>query len=161
VPELYEAYGPEAYDLQDRAYILRVDPMELWLVAYLQTHPHPNWRETVAAGAEARQEAYRWLLTSSSVEKQNKRIRIMLEEDAFDLIHQAWQELGYPFDSFVPSYASAIGSSADRPAALAELMGIIVNDGMRLPNRRLEYLRFAENTPFETNFAFVPTAPSG
>jgi len=156
VPELYEAYGPEAYDLQDRAYILRVDPMELWLVAYLQTHPHPNWRETVAAGAEARQEAYRWLLTSSSVEKQNKRIRIMLEEDAFDLIHQAWQELGYPFDSFVPSYASAIGSSADRPAALAELMGIIVNDGMRLPNRRLEYLRFAENTPFETNFAFVP-----
>jgi len=156
VPELYEAYAPEAYDLQDRAYILRVDPMELWLVAYLQRHPHPSWSETVAAGVDARQEAYRWLFKSSSVAKQNKRIRIMLEEDAFDLVHQAWQKLGYPFDSFVPSYASAIGSSADRPAALAELMGIIVNDGVRLPSRRLEYLRFAENTPFETNFAYAP-----
>jgi hypothetical protein len=33
----------------------------------------------------------------------------------------------------VPSYATAIGSSADRPLALAELMGIIVNDGQRRP----------------------------
>ncbi|MFH1144668.1 MAG: transglycosylase domain-containing protein [Candidatus Eisenbacteria bacterium] len=157
--ELYKAYGPDVYDLQDRAYILRVDPMELWFVSYLQDHPHPGWSETVAAGAGARQEAYRWLFKSGSLAKQNKRIRIMVEEDAFDLVHQAWQRLGYPFDSFVPSYASAIGSSADRPAALAELMGIIASDGLHRPNRRLEYLRFAENTPFETNFAYHSPEP--
>ncbi len=159
VEELYEAYGPDAYDLQDRAYILRIDPMELWLVAYLQDHPQPSWKETLEASATARQEAYRWLFTSSSKSKQNRRIRMMIEEDAFDLVHQAWQRLGYPFDSFVPSYASAIGSSADRPAALAELMGIIVNDGLRYPMRRLEYLRFAENTPFETNYIYGPVEP--
>ena len=152
VEELYEAYDPEAFDLQDRAYILRVDPMELWLVAYLQEHPKPAWRDLVDASTEARQEAYRWLFRSKSGRKQDKRIKMMVEEDAFDLIHDAWQRLGYPFQSFTPSYASAIGSSADRPASLAELVGIIVNDGVGLPMRRLEYLHFAEGTPFETNF---------
>jgi membrane peptidoglycan carboxypeptidase len=74
----------------------------------------------------------------------------MLEESAFDLIHESWQRLGYPFEAFMPSYASAIGSSADRPAALAELMGIIVNDGVRYPSARMESLRFARGTPYET-----------
>ncbi|MBD4432922.1 hypothetical protein GUG90_17430, partial [Xanthomonas citri pv. citri] len=53
----------------------------------------------------------------------------------------------------VPSYATALGSSGDRPAALAELMGIIVNDGVRMPTLRLEHLDFALGTPYETRFA--------
>ncbi|MDU3954829.1 MAG: penicillin-binding transpeptidase domain-containing protein, partial [Pseudomonas aeruginosa] len=83
----------------------------------------------------------------------DKRIRILLEVEAFLDLHQQWKKLGYPFDHLVPSYATALGSSGDRPAALAELMGIIVNDGVRMPTLRLEHLDFALGTPYETRFA--------
>ena len=63
---------------------------------------------------------------------------------------RAWRRLGYPFDSLTPSYATALGASGDRPAALAELMGIIVNRGMRLPVERVGALQFARGTPYET-----------
>jgi len=69
---------------------------------------------------------------------------------AFTEIHKHWKRLGYPFGALVPSYATAIGVSGDRPAALAELMGIIVNGGMRLPTSRIEQLHFAAATPYET-----------
>lgn len=55
--------------------------------------------------------------------------------------------MGYPFDHLVPSLATAIGSSGDRPAALSELVGIIQNDGVRLPTLRIDTLHFAANTP--------------
>jgi membrane peptidoglycan carboxypeptidase len=74
----------------------------------------------------------------------------MLEIEAFLDIHQRWQRLGYPFDHLVPSLATAIGSSGDRPAALAELIGIIQNDGIRLPVLRIDSLHFAADTPYET-----------
>src|SRR5690606_34549706 len=90
---------------------------------------------------------------------QDSRIRILLEEDAFVLIHAAWRRLGYPFDSLVPSYASAIGSSADRPEALAELIGIILNDGVWQPSVRIERLHFAADTPYETVLGLDPVAP--
>ena len=72
---------------------------------------------------------------------------------AFLDIHRAWQRLGYPFDALVPSYATAIGSSADRPAALAELMGILVNDGYRMPMVRVEEIEAATQTPYEVSFS--------
>ena len=50
----------------------------------------------------------------------------------------------------MPSLGSAIGASGDRPDALAELMGIILNDGVRQPSISIERLRFAEGTPYET-----------
>jgi hypothetical protein len=53
----------------------------------------------------------------------------------------------------VPSFATALGSSGDRPAALAELMGIIANDGIRQPTLRVDRLNFAVGTPYETRFA--------
>jgi membrane peptidoglycan carboxypeptidase len=61
--------------------------------------------------------------------------------------------VGYPFGHLVPSLATALGSSGDRPAALAELMGIIENDGIRQPTRRIDRLDFAVGTPYETRFA--------
>src|SRR5439155_2214396 len=61
-----------------------------------------------------------------------------------------WKRLGFPFEDLVPSLATAIGSSSDRPAALAELIGIIVNDGLRMPTVRLEELRFGSGTPYHT-----------
>jgi hypothetical protein len=81
---------------------------------------------------------------------QDARIRNLLEVDAFGEIHKAWQRLGYPFESWTPSYASALVASGDRPAALAELMGIIVNRGTRLPVTRVASLEFARGTPYET-----------
>ena len=63
-----------------------------------------------------------------------------------------WQRLGFPFERLEPTYATAIGSSSDRPAALAELMGMILNDGVRRPPIRLTELRFAVGTPYESVF---------
>jgi hypothetical protein len=77
----------------------------------------------------------------------------LLEVEGFQEIHKAWKRLGYPFDSLVPSYGTAIGASADRPDALAKLMGIIVNDGVRLPTVRIDRLHFAADTPYETMLA--------
>src|SRR5207253_5821304 len=53
---------------------------------------------------------------------------------------------------------TAIGVSGDRPAALAELMGIIINNGVRLPTARVGELHFAANTPYETVVASDPAA---
>jgi membrane peptidoglycan carboxypeptidase len=50
----------------------------------------------------------------------------------------------------VPTLATALGSSGDKPAALAELVGIIGAGGMRYPAARIESLHFAAATPFET-----------
>jgi len=70
-----------------------------------------------------------------------------------------WKRLGYPFDNITPSYATAIGSSGDRPAALAELMSILVNDGVRAPMVSLSGLHFAANTPYDTRLS--PKPPKG
>jgi len=116
---------------------------------YLEQNAAATWREAVAASANERQEAYAWLFKPGRKGGQDSRIRGILEEDAFRKIHAAWKRLGYPFDSLVPSYATSIGSSADRPAALADLMGIIVNDGVRVPATRMTRLHFARGTPYE------------
>src|SRR5512137_596672 len=67
-----------------------------------------------------------------------------------------WKRLGFPFDRLVPSYATAIGSSGDRPVALATLMGILLNDGARRPTLRVTRLDFADGTPYETAMDFEP-----
>jgi membrane peptidoglycan carboxypeptidase len=108
------------------------------------------------ASAEVRQEVYGWLFKSLSLHKQNKRIRIFLEEDAFDGVLQDWRRQGYPFGHLVPSYGTAVGSSGDRPDALADLMGIILNDGVRLPSDDLDRLHFAAGTPYETDMVLRP-----
>jgi membrane peptidoglycan carboxypeptidase len=128
-------------------------------LAYLQQHPNPEYAEILAASAEARQESYSWLFKAGRKPAQNKRIRIVLEEDAFEKIWRDWRRLGYPFDRLVPSYATAIGSSADRPEALAELIGIIQNDGIWQPTARIEQLHFATDTPYETVLGLRPEPP--
>ena len=84
-----------------------------------------------------RQEVYGWLFNGSTV-KQDTRIKILMEQDAFARILENWREVGYPFAHLVPSLGTAIGASGDRPDALAELMGIIENDGMRMPTISVE-----------------------
>ena len=150
IEKLYETYGPAKWDLQDRGYIARLHPLELWLVAYLWAHSGAGRSEVIQASANERQEVYGWLFKTHWKNAQDSRIRSLLEVEAFLEIHGVWKRLGYPFDSLVPSYATAIGSSADRPASLAELVGIILNHGVRYPVSRMDELQFAAGTPYET-----------
>ncbi len=158
VDSLYERYAPGAYSLPDQGYIARVHPLDLWLLGYLIKHPEAGITEVIAASTAERQEVYGWLFRSRHKSARDSRIRIMLEVEAFTDIHRRWQRLGYPFDHLVPSLATALGSSGDRPAALAELMGIIVNDGVRLPSVRIDSLHFANETPYETRLGIKPNA---
>ncbi len=148
--KLYENYAIDQYSLPDRGYLARIHPLELWVAAQLQVNPQATMSEVLAAGKPERQEVYGWLFRTRAKAAQNRRILSLLEIDAFAEIQRAWQQLGYPFERLVPSYATAIGSSGDRPAALAELMGIIVNDGVRQPTVQIRALRLAEGTPYET-----------
>ena len=150
IQRLYLDYGPGAWSLPDQGYIARVHPLELWLLGFMIEQPQASFRDAVAASAEERQEVYGWLFKTRHRSARDSRIRTLLEVEAFLDIHERWQRLGYPFDHLVPSLATAIGSSGDRPAALAELMGIIVNDGIRQPSVRIDSLHFAADTPYET-----------
>lgn len=148
----YLSYSPERMSLADRGYVAGMHPLELWLVRYLQEYPGASWKQVVDASAEVRQEVYSWLFNGST-HKQDTRIRILLEQDAFNHIYENWRSVGFPFGHLVPSLGTAIGASGDRPDALAELMGVILNDGVRHPTASIERLRFAANTPYETNLA--------
>jgi membrane peptidoglycan carboxypeptidase len=117
-----------------------------------QEYPETRWADVLERSADARKATGEWIYRSRFKEAQNLRIRIELERRAFVEIHKAWKELGYPFDSLVPSLATAIGSSADRPQSLAELVGIIQRGGVRVPLLRVESLHFGVGTPYETHF---------
>jgi membrane peptidoglycan carboxypeptidase len=156
---LYEKYASDKFSLADRGYVVGVHPLELWVVGFLRAHPGATEAQVLEASSDERQAVYRWLFSTRRKNAQDRRILNLLEVEGFLEVHRAWKRLGYPFDSLVPSYASALGSSADRPAALAELMGIIVNEGIRRPAVRLQSLHFAAATPYETRFARRP--PTG
>ncbi|MBR0565271.1 transglycosylase domain-containing protein [Azoarcus sp. L1K30] len=156
--DLYARFSVERYALPDRGYLAGIHPLELWLLGYLHDHPTATLAEVHEASLAERQEVYGWLFRTRHRNAQDVRIRSLLEVEAFIDISQRWRRLGYPFESLTPSYATSIGSSADRPAALAELVGILVNDGQRLPTVRIERLHFAADTPYETVMMRTPGA---
>lgn len=148
--KLYNEYPADRYNLSDRGYITGVNPLELWMVAYKLAHPSATRNQMLSQSKNERIESYAWLFHPKKKGAQDTRIRILLELDAFARIQQRWARLGYPFEKLVPSFATSIGSSADRPGALAELVGILLNDGVRKPMLRFEKLHFAQGTPYET-----------
>jgi membrane peptidoglycan carboxypeptidase len=150
---LYSKYGEEKFNLADQGYIARVHPLELWVLRYLNDYPQTELTQVLDDAQPQLQEVYRWLFRTRHQNARDVRIQVMLEVEAFLSIHQRWVRMGYPFDYMVPSLGSALGSSGDRPAALAELMGIIQNDGYRYPTVRIDQLQFAENTPYEVTLA--------
>jgi len=150
IAKMYDQYAPANMSLADRGYVASVHPLELWLVGYLHNHPKAGWDEVTKASVKERQEVYSWLFKTHRKHAQDKRIAGLIEVEAFLKIHAQWKKMGYPFDSLVPSYATTLGASADRPIALAELMGIIVNGGVRKPTQRIDSLHFAKDTPYET-----------
>lgn len=147
--ELYEAHPIERFSLRDRAYLAGVHPLELWVAGALVVQPRPSLEVLQAQGeAGLYVEVYDWLLKRPRTRMQNSRIRIMLEEDAFARILDQWWQVGYPFETVMPSLATALGASGDRPAALAELMGIVSAGGSRYPTRRFEAVSAAVGTPY-------------
>src|SRR5262249_38754713 len=146
-------------NLSDYAYLLGRHPLDIWCAGQLVRDGNTTWDELMQQSTGAREVASRWLFQTRNRRAQDLRLRIRFEQDAFARMTPYWQRVGFPFDHLVPSLATAIGSSADRPIALAELMGIILNDGTRLPMVRVRRFHFAVDTPYET--AFVHDQQSG
>lgn len=157
VEDYYAKYDPKKFDWNDLGYLAHIHPLELWLLRYRFAHPDANLKQALATSVNERQFVYRWLFKSNRTHAQNLRIRTLLEEGAFEEIHDRWKRVGYPFARLVPSIATSIGSSGDNPAALATLAGIIVNGGVRYPNARVERLEFATRTPMETKMELQPS----
>ncbi len=153
---LYQQFNNGKLSLNDEGYIAGVHPLEIWLVSYRQTHPAANWNDIAAASPGPIQQSYVWLFKPDKMFQQNVRITTLLEQDAFNGIWQDWHRQSYPFDHLVPSLGTAIGASGDRPDALADLMGIILNNGVRLPSVNLERLNFGDGTPYQTDFVSQP-----
>lgn len=133
------------------------DALERFARARLAAEPGLSLEALVEASGPARREAYGWLLRTRVEEARERRVRTVLEREAFRRIHERWRRHGYPFGRLVPSLATALGASSDRPAALAELLGVVANRGWRRPVRRIETLALAEGTPYETRLG--PGAP--
>ncbi len=145
----------DGYSTNDIGWLTGIDPLELWLVNYLNDNSTSDRKSMFAASAEVRQDAYEWLFKANKG-RQDTRIRVLREEDAFKRVLEEWRGQGYPFNHMVPSLASALGSSGDRPDALARLMGIILNEGIDLPVATVEGVTFAQATPFETELKYAP-----
>lgn len=147
---LYDEMYSGRFRLHDKGFITGLHPLELWLAAYLYRAPKASFSEAMDASANQRQDVYEWLFRATKKSRQDMRIRIMLEQEAFQAIHAQWQKLGFPFASLVPTLATSLGSSGDKPSALSDLMGIILAGGIRYPAARIEELNFAPQTPFAT-----------
>jgi len=148
IQDLFRRADPSAQDLADLGYLSQVHPLDLWAARFFLEEPGATSAEAIAASREARQEVYRWLFRTSRAQAQDARIRALLEVEAFAEIRERWRRLGYPFQNLVPSLGTAIGSSGDRPAALNELVGILLNEGVRQSTHRVEAIHIAPDTPF-------------
>ncbi|HQT47702.1 MAG TPA: transglycosylase domain-containing protein, partial [Acidocella sp.] len=149
---LYAQFSGGKLSLNDEGYIAGVHPLEIWLVSYLQAHPAATWDHVAAASPNAIAQSYAWLFKPTKIFQQNVRITTLIEQDAFKRIWQDWRRVGYPFNHLVPSLGTAIGASGDRPDALADLIGIILNNGVKMPTVDLDRLDFADGTPYQTDF---------
>ena len=157
IAELYDGSDPTGFSIGDRGHLAGVAPLELWLAAYLHQHPGASDQDVLDASASVRQETYVPLVPAlPTPTTPDQWVGSTPEADAFREIHRSWQRLGYPFASLAASYAIAIGSAADRPDQLAELAGIVLNDGIRYPVRRVEELHYAAGTPYETRLRLSP-----
>src|SRR4029077_4656737 len=115
VAKLFRAYQNPRLTLVDYAYLLSVHPLDLWCATGLRKSPNLSWENLFEVSGDARRMGSAWLLNPRNRRAQDLRLRIRLEKDAFARMTPYWQRLGFPFKTMVPSYATAIGSSSDRP----------------------------------------------
>ncbi|WP_434667571.1 transglycosylase domain-containing protein [Paraburkholderia sp. A3BS-1L] len=155
----YSKYAIDKFNLNDRGYIAGIHPLELWLLNDRRAHPNATLDQVQQQSRDARLYTYRWLFKTRYHATQDRRIRHMIELKAYAVIGRSWRALGYPFDNITPSYASAIGAAGDRPSALAYLIGLVSDNGAKLPTHSFESLDFARGTPYETRFLHATTPP--
>jgi membrane peptidoglycan carboxypeptidase len=160
IAELFSDSAPYRLSRADQVHLADTDWLHLWTLAYLSRDPSASFDRLLIDGRPEIEPAFEWLLRTRHKKAQDRRIFAELETDAFEWIHRQWRSHGYPFHKLVPSLATALGASADRPSALAELMGIIQADGMRLPTVRLETIRLAADTPYDTVVMPLVEAPT-
>jgi hypothetical protein len=156
---MLRSYDSTRLTLKDYGYLLDKHPLEVWTAGVLHASPDTGWSELLASSDDARGVVTAWLVGTRDRRIQDSRLRTRIERDAFERMTPYWKRMGFPFDTLVPSLATSIGSSSDRPIALADLMGVILNDGVRLPEVRVSELRMAAGTPYET--AFRPRRMTG
>jgi len=152
VSDLFRAYANPRLNLADHSYLLSLHPLHVWSAGEFVKNPRVSWEDLYKRSAEARRTSSSWLLQPRSRRAQDLRLRIRMEREAFARMTPYWQRLGFPFKTMVPSYATAIGSSSDRPVALAELVGVLLNDGLRRRASSLTKVHFAHGAPYETVF---------
>ena len=142
---------PSTLTLADRAFVTGIQPLELWVVSRLRANPGASIVALQEEGAQARQDAQAWLFrrTPAVRRAQDRSIRITLERDAFQRILAAWRNVGFPYEDIVPSFGTSIGSSGDRAGSLAELVGILIGDGIRRAPMSITELHFGKDTPYE------------
>ena len=159
VDSIYHGIG-RSLVLGERGQLAGVHPLEVWVVAWLRHRPDATLQEIQRHAVQSRQEAHDFLFQDGRWSRaQDRAVRVSQEREAFKFVHAAWRRLGYPYDDLVPSLGSSIGSSGDRPGALADLVGILLGDGILRPVIRTERLHFAPGTPFET--VLEPAPDSG
>ena len=159
--KLYDQHALEKFDLNDRGYISEIHPLEIWIAGQRYTRQEMTFKDAEKESAEILPEVYRWILKKGSMRAQNNRILTLLEQDAFDVIWRQWHSIGYPFDRLIPSLSTALGASADRPDAIAKMMGILAADGVMYPEHRVEEMVLAKDTPYETRLARTSTDTQG
>lgn len=147
---LWKAYKNPNLTLSDFGYLLGKHPLELWSAGKIIKHAKIDWSTFWDISTKARQQTSQWLFKTRNHRAQINRLMTRIERDAFSRMTSYWQKAGYPFSSLVPSYATALGSSADRPEALANLVGILFNHGVKRPTILIEKLQFAKYTPYHT-----------
>ncbi len=147
---LLNSYDPYRLNISDYGYLLDRNPLDVWCAGKFAKRPDLTWTELLNDSAKTREISSQWLFRTRNQGAQDRRLLIRFEEDAFADMTKDWQRLGYPFEHLVPSLATAIGSSADRPIALARLMGVILNNGIRQSTVREQRIHFAQDTPYET-----------
>jgi membrane peptidoglycan carboxypeptidase len=147
---LAKAYGNPRLTLADYGYLLDIHPLRLWCAKEMLREPQTSWKQIWEESVEARRLSDAWLFKTKNRSAQELRLKIRFEQDIFARMTPLWKRLGFPFDRLIPSLATAIGSSGDRPEALAQLIGILLNDGERMPTIQMTRMRFAGNTPYET-----------
>jgi hypothetical protein len=156
VRRLARAYANPRLTIADYGYLLDVHPLEIWSAGELIQTPGLSLEDLTARADSATAVSSAWLFRTRNRRAQDLRVQRHIDRDAFVQMTPYWRRLGFPFERLVPSLTTALGSSSDRPTALAELMGIIVNDGWRRPSVLIDELRFADSTPYQSVFRALP-----
>jgi hypothetical protein len=122
-------------------------PLEVWLIHYKAIGGKNIKRDVTSIIRDS----YKWIWKPNKTNAQNRGIYQLLEINAFNKILSYWKKVGYPFNHIVPSLATSIGSSGDRPTSLSRLIGMIINDGKLCPERRFTSIKLGKDTPYYTH----------